>query len=137
MVDFTSTFDRLEGVFVECLTALPNLHTLEIGSAPGGQVHHPLTAALSKRRGKLQLEQVRTLVLPPEAHLLLQYCPNVEDLTYNDTTPDEAFVQSLEAGGLNRITKLSVLYASGSEDWRREGVRLSRVYFILCSPSIT
>ena len=102
-VDFVTGVDTQRILFVRCLVALPNLHTLEIGRMPGGLIHKHFMAALVKRK-----LPVRTLALPIEEHFLLRYCPNVEDLTCNDTVPDTAFVESLEAGGLDHITKLSI-----------------------------
>jgi len=108
VVNFAHGSDRVRILFVECLTALPNLHTLEITSMRDHNVQVFVTA-LEDRKLRLRLEQVRTLVLPAEAHRLLRYCPNVEDLACCATAPDEAFVQSIVTDGLNHITKLSIL----------------------------
>ena len=111
-MDFVHSSGRLEGSFVKCLAALPNLHTLEIGCTPKVPDFGSFATALGGRA-----LQVRTLVLPPTAHLLLRYCPHVEDLTCRDAAPNETFAESLVAGGLNCITKLSVWCPEGSENW--------------------
>jgi len=111
--------------FIECLTALPNLHTLEIAAM---RQDHPIgyiVDALREREPHFQ--QVRTLVLPDKAHWLLRCCPNVEDLACYGATPDEAFVESLVVGELNCITKLSILSRSISLG---EGPWSGGVYFI-------
>jgi len=126
-VNFSRSSDRVRILFVECLTALPNLHTLEITSMWGRNVH-VFTTALESR--KLRLQQVRTLILPVEAHQLLRYCPNIEDLTCCASVPDEAFVESLSVGGSDHITKLSV-FPSGKRVTRSSGdVWSSRVYSV-------
>ena len=110
--------------FIECLTALPNLHTLETTAMPWNHPVDHILDALEERKPRFQ--QVRTLVLPNEAHWLMQCCPNIEDLTCYGSTPYEAFVKSLVVGQLNRITKLSILFRGsvGEDPWP------SRVYFI-------
>ena len=129
-VDFVIGLDRLRAPFVECLAALPNLHTLEIGSMPSGIAPERFIITLGRRK-----LPVRTLTLPPGAHPLLRYCPNVEDLTCSDTAPDTAFVESLEAGGLDHITKLSVSCPGGDDNSSNEDVCSSRVYLVSRRPS--
>jgi len=125
-VTFRYNSDRLKTLFVECLAALLNLHTLELDSVPSGIVREQFTTTLGERK-----LSVKALVLPPEEHLLLQYCPNVEDLTCSPTAPSEDFVESLVVGGVNRVTKLSVpcpvgvRYGEMSED-----ICPSRAYFV-------
>jgi len=128
-VNFSRSSDRVKILFVECLAALPNLHTLEITSMFGRNVH-ALVTALENRKLRLRLQQIRTLILPAEVHRLLRYCPNVEDLTCCATMPDEAFVESLVVGGLDHITKLSV-FPPGKRGTRSNGdVWSSRVHFV-------
>jgi len=108
--------DGVMGFFVNCLTTLANLHTLEIVSmGEDGRCVQPFVTALKKT--KPQPRQVRTLVLPLTAHLLLRYCPNVEDLTCCAMKPSEAFVESLVAGRLSRVTKFSILYPGDKDIW--------------------
>ena len=113
-MDFVYNSNRLERVFVKCLAALPNLHTLEVGCMLKAPDLGFSAAVLGER--ELQLQQVRKLVLPPTALFLLRSCPNVEDLTCCDMAPTKAFVESIVAGGLNRITKLSVSCPKGSDN---------------------
>jgi len=115
VVDFVGGPYRVAKLFVECLVTLPNLHTLEIVSMSEGRTAQSLATALEKKGRNLQ--QVRTLVLPPAAHWLLRYCPNVEDLTCCAAKPDERFVESLVVGGLQHITKFSVLYPEERDIW--------------------
>jgi len=115
---------------IECLTALPNLHTLEIAVMQRDQSVDHIADALEER--KPQFQQIRTLVLPDNAHLLMRCCPNVEDLTCSGATPYEPFVESLVVGELNRITKLSIL--SGRFLWSYD-LWSSRAHFIYHSPS--
>ena len=131
VVNFAHGTDRVRILFVECLTALPNLHTLEITSMWDHNVQVFVTA-LEDRKVRLQLQRVQALVLPAEAHRLLQYCPNIEDLTCCATAPNEAFAESLMAGGLSRITKLSVLSPGRGVIWSSGKIWSSRVYFVSC-----
>ena len=62
-------------LFVKCLESLPNLHTLEIGRVGGSD-----TTALKLALWGVKLPHIRTLILPPTAHPLLEHCPDVEDI---------------------------------------------------------
>lgn len=106
----------MTGLFVKCLTTLPNLHTLKVVSMWDRKLVKVLVTAL--RKEKPQLQRVRTLVLPTAAHQLLRYCPNVEDLTCCNA-PDGNFVETLVASGLNHLTKFSAMYVQsmGSSWW--------------------
>ena len=125
VVDFVDKTEKTTKLFVECLAALSNLHTLEIISMEGEGKVQSFVTALEELQLQLQLQKVRTLVLPPKAHRLLEYCPNVEDLTCCAAEPDEAFAESLVEGGLNRVTKFSLVYPGDIDIWP------SRVHFIL------
>jgi len=116
VVDFDDVTDKATKLFVECLTVLPNLHTLEIISMWEPETIMCLTTALGEVRPRLQ--QVRTLILPPMAHWLLRYCPNVEDLTCVAGRPEERFVESLVVGRLHHITKFRVLYPGCGDMWQ-------------------
>ena len=122
MVDFTQGTSRVMKMFVKCLTALPNLHTLEIVSVWDYKLVKVLVIAM--RNEKPQLQRIRTLVLPPEAHELLRYCPNVVDLTCRNA-PNEPFVDSLMASGLNHLTKFSAVYVRSIGD-----IWLSAAYLV-------
>ena len=67
-----------ENMFVECLKSLPNLHTLEIGLIRD----LPRTTLLREALTRVKFPQIKTLILPPAAHPLLEHCPNVEDLEW-------------------------------------------------------
>ena len=73
---FTSDFSALSK-FIKCLGSLQNLHTLEIGHEVGYNVSPPRP----KFKG-VKLPQIKTLILPPAAHPLLERCPNVEDVNW-------------------------------------------------------
>ena len=62
-------------LFVECLGSLPNLHTLEIPRADVRLIR-PLERALER----IELPQIKTLIIPPAIHFLLRCCHGVEDL---------------------------------------------------------
>jgi len=116
-VDFVDGTDRVMKLFVECLTVLPSLHTLEIISMRKHGCAQSFATALEGAKLQLQLRQVRTLVLPPIAHWLLRYCPSVEDLTCCAAKPHEAFVGSLVLGRLNRLAKFAVLCPGDTDIW--------------------
>ena len=61
--------------FVECLKSLPNLYTLEIGWMDRF-IANPLESALSG----VKLPQIKTLIIPPDAHPLFRHCDNLEDV---------------------------------------------------------
>ena len=131
MIDFVDGTGRATAkLFAECLTNLPNLHTLEIASIWEDRIAQSFATALEERKLQLQLQQVRTLTLDPMVHCLLLYCPNVEDLMCCGMEPDGGFVKSLVAGGLINLTKFSVLYPGKRNIWP------SGVYFISHSPLI-
>lgn len=126
MVDLIQGTPRLTKLFAKCLTALPNLHSLEIVSAWDHKLAEVLVTALGKE--KPQLQRVRTLVLPPQAYGLLRYCPNVEDLTCC-RSPDEHFIETLVESRSNHLTKFSAVYVRELGDtWS------SAAYFVSRSP---
>ena len=109
-------------LFVKCLSALPDLHTLEIVSSMWNTEPKVLVTALGKE--KPQLRRVLTLALPSDAPQLLQYCPNVENLRCS-SAPDGRFLETLVASGLNHLTKFSAVYLRETGDnWP------SRAYFV-------
>jgi len=114
-------------LFIDCLTALQNLRTFEITSASQYKIVKYFVDTLKKK--ETQFQQIRTLVLPDAVHWLLRCCPNVEDLTCC-TAPGIDFVESLVAGELNRITKLSVLCPSGSSIWWNLDIWSSTIHFV-------
>jgi len=89
-------------VLVECLESLPNLHTLEIWLADYCQ-HTPLLKDALKG---VKLPQIKTLVLPPVAHLLVEHCPNVEDVdwvTGGQTVTSSEFLASIQHSKIKRL----------------------------------
>ena len=62
-------------LFVKCLVSLPNLHTLEIG-----WMNSPYANSLTEALKGVELPQIKTLILPPAAGILLRHCHNVEDV---------------------------------------------------------
>jgi len=131
-VDSVSGVYKEAELFIDCLSALPNLHTLEITTNSQYLIIKYCVDTLKKRVP--QFQQVRTLVLPDAVHRLLRCCPNVEDLTCC-TPPGMDFVKSLMAGGLNRITRFSVLRPSGSLVYMSLDIWSSRIHSVSCSPS--
>lgn len=104
--------------FVECLQALPNLHTLEIDRVDNFAAN-PLEEALTG----VKLPQIKTLILPPTAHPLLQHCRYVEELVcmvrYQTASPDE-FLKSLASKRDSRVARLAiplVTWADPSRKW--------------------
>lgn len=126
MVDFVDGTGKTTKLFAECLTTLPNLHTLEIASVWENRIARSFATALEKRKLQLQLQQVRTLALDPTVHRLLWYCPNVEDLMCCAMEPGGSFVKSLVTAGLNNVTKLSVLYPGKRDIWSGVAYLISR-----------
>ena len=93
--------------FVKCLQSLPNLHTLEIGHCD--VVHYP-TPLLRNVLGRVELPQIKVLILPPTAYPLLGQCRNVEDVVYvsmGRATLFDEFCESLVSNhdsGVKRLT---------------------------------
>lgn len=61
--------------FSECLTLLPNLHTLQIVHA-----HSQMTTAIKNAFAGCNIPTVRTIILPSHAHNILRCCPNVQSV---------------------------------------------------------
>ena len=93
-------------LFVKCLVALPNLHTLEIAEFDGS-VTDKLRTALSG----IKLPQVKTLILPAAAHPLLKHCREVEDIVVvvaPSTEPSDAFLMSLAFNWDSKVRRLAI-----------------------------
>jgi len=93
--------------FVECLGSLPNLHTLEIGFGE----NNPDTLRLKNVLQRLQLPQIKTLILPPAAHPLIEHCPNVEDVNWvvgDRTATSDDFLRSLVLIPDSKIKRLAI-----------------------------
>ena len=84
---------------------LPNLHTLEIC---GDRV---VTASLKNALKHVKLPQIKTLILPPNAHPILRHCRNVEDVVYavrDRTWPSDEFLESLASNRNSKIKRLAI-----------------------------
>ena len=102
-----SRVESISHSFVKCLKSLPNLHTLEIGMFCGDTV----TTKLKKALGRVKLRQIKTLIIPPAAHPLLQHCRNVEDVVCeatNYTQPSDGFLRSLASNRNSKIKRLAI-----------------------------
>ena len=92
--------------FVRCVESLPNLHTLEIGMA-----NIFMTAPLKDALEGVKLPQIKTLILPPAAHPLLQHCHNAEDvicvIEYYTGSSDE-FFESLASNQDSKVKRLAI-----------------------------
>lgn len=106
--------DEIVDIFVRCLAALPNLHTLEVISM-GMDYSDPLCDALTG----IRLPQIKTLILPSMAHCLLRHCPNIDDLTCTPFRPNEDFIQSLIAGR-QKLRRFAVLFPGNAIPWSGE-----------------
>ena len=92
-------------LFVKFLESLPNLHTLEIC---GDQF---MTTSLKKSLKRVKLPQIKTLILPPNAHPILRHCRNVEDVVYmvrDRTWPSNEFLESLVSNQNSKIKRLAI-----------------------------
>ena len=106
-------------LFVKCLDSLPNLHTLEIGS-PANDYNTTLLRNALKR---VELPQIKTLILPLAAHPLLQRCHNVEDVVYvggHGGLPSDEFLESLASNRDSKVKQLAIpliLWVNPSRRW--------------------
>ena len=93
-------------LFVECIKSLPNLHTLEIGS----WAEHT-TTRLRVALKSVELPQVKALIIPPTAHLLLQHCHDVEDVVCvvkEEITTSDDFLGSLISNQDSKVKRLAI-----------------------------
>ena len=104
--------------FVKCLKSLPNLHTLEIG-----WVEYSVTTLLKDALKGVKLPQIKTLILPPPAHPLLQHCCNVEDVVCVvgcETKSSDGFLRSLTSKRDSKVKRLAiplVLWPNAPCEW--------------------
>ena len=92
--------------FVRCLESLPNLHTLEIGRA-----NDTITTPLKNALRRVKLPQIKTLILPPTAHPLLQHCCNVEDavcVAGRSPVSSDEFLRSLASNRDSEVKRLAI-----------------------------
>jgi len=93
--------------FVRCLSFLPNLHTLQIGSMERGLDDDLLKKAL----GWMRLPQIKTLIIPEAAHLLLEHCRNVEDVVWvieDVRSYPDGFFRSLMPTSNSKVKRLTI-----------------------------
>ena len=99
--------DQVVHPFAQCLSSLPNLHTLKLGSFGGG----PDTALLKAALGRIRFPRIKTLIIPEPAHPLLEHCPNVEDVVWviaDRPINSDEFLQSLTSNCDSKVERLAV-----------------------------
>ena len=94
--------------FAKCLESFPNLHTLLIGCV-GDWIATPTQDVLKG----VELPQIKTLILPPAVHPLLQHCPNVEEVfcafyRYDEILPSDGFLKSLASNRESKVKRLAI-----------------------------
>ena len=92
-------------LFVKCLQFLPNLHTLEIWG------HNTLIAPLEVALKRVELPQIKTLILPPTAYPILRHCRDVEDVVYvvgDKTRSSHELVESLASNQNSKVKGLAI-----------------------------
>jgi hypothetical protein len=95
-------------LFVECLESLPNLHTLEIPRADMA-----LTRPLEEALKRIELPQIKTLIIPPAIHFLLRRCYGVEDLVcvvghVNTNIPSDRILSSFASNRDSKVKRLAI-----------------------------
>ena len=94
-------------LFVGCLESLPNLHTLET-SWVDRRIASPLEDALKR----INLPQIKILLISPAAHPLLQHCHGVEDLAcvVRSADPDipDTILCSLASNRNSKVQRLAI-----------------------------
>ena len=95
-------------LFVECLESLPNLYTLEIP-----RVDMRITGPLEKALKRIELPQIKTLVIPHPIHFLLRHCHGVEDIVcavrYMDTDiSSDTILGSLVSNRDSKVKRLVI-----------------------------
>ena len=106
-------------LFVKCLGALPNLHTLEIA-----EFDNSATEKLRIALQGIELSQIKTLILPPPAHPFLEHCRGAEDVVCVATrfgAQSGAFFRSLTSNRDSKVRRLVIPLIG----WRK-GSRKSR-----------
>ena len=102
-------------LFVKCLDSLPNLHTLELAWS-----YFLLSRKLKKALRHLELPQIKTLILPVDAHPLLEHCPEVEDVVcaamFDSRGALEVFLRSLASNRDSKVHSLAIPLTSQAWD---------------------
>ena len=92
--------------FAKCLESLPNLHTLEIGRAYG-YITTPLENALKR----VELPQIKVLILPPTTYPLLRHCRDVEEVTCvvgDEVILSDVFLGALTSNQGSKVRRLAI-----------------------------
>jgi len=87
--------------FAQCLSILPNLHTIKIVHAHSKMMSH-LKSAFAWRI----FPAVRCVSLPTSAHAILRCCPAVEDVACI-VGDGSTLISAIATGKCNKLTKLS------------------------------
>jgi len=107
-------WDLVSPLFVRSLEFLPNLHTLEIGPVN----YHPFSPPFGNALDGVKLPQIKVLILPPIAHILVKHCPNVEAVDWvigEHTVIPYEFLRSLMSTQDSKIKRLAIpLVSSGN-----------------------
>ena len=99
--------DQVVHPFAQCLSSLPNLHTLKLGSFGGS----PDATLLKVALGRIRLPQIKTLTIPEPAHPLLEHCPNVEDVVWviaDRPIISYEFLESLTSNCNSKVGRLMI-----------------------------
>ena len=93
-------------LFIKCLESLQNLHTLEIERTTNFS-----PTSLEDALMGVTLPQIKTLVMPPIVHPLLQNCHDVEDVVcvVMDENPSyDRFLGSLASMSGSKVERLAI-----------------------------
>ena len=118
-----SLWDLAAPTFIKCLESLPSLHTLEIGFV----YYNPRAPILKNALKGVKLPQIKSLVLPQVAHILIKHCPNVEsvDWVVGDTTVvSDEFLESLASIRHSKIERLAIPLVSYNNPSRKRSTAL-------------
>lgn len=100
---------RIVPIFMDLLSALPNLHTLEFV-----HVHSQMSNAIGSAAQDKKFPSIRTIILPNVAHDMLKSTPAVENVTCNEDNGG-LITTSIRRGNCTNIKRLA-------------GVKLTEVY---------
>lgn len=90
--------------FVRLLSALPNIHTLEISHA-----HSAMTKALKDAFEGNVFPSIEKVILPTCAHEILRCCPEVREVTCNEDDGGR-LVSALAQNGCKKLEILRNVY---------------------------
>jgi hypothetical protein len=103
-------------LFVECLRSLPNLHTLRI---PWADTR--ITSPLEETLKRIELPQIKILIISPAAHPLLRHCHAVEDLVCVEPPPiaSDGIISSLASNRGSKVKRLAIPLVSWANPSRK------------------